>query len=195
MTPMPTELMIKLRDTFTTYFDEQGLIDFTLAMGIDYENIPGPTKSAKARELALHLWRHSKLAQLAETGAKLRPDIDWSFLGPPAGNNVPDSSARLSYTELQQLVPILADYPLFQTPDGRKSVLTLAGVATFTNVDLNGSARLVASNLLVQLNAYGKTADGDYAVGRLLGLMQSDDALPPAHRETIAEAIVKLTIN
>jgi hypothetical protein len=31
MTPMPTDLMIELRDIFATYFDEEGLIDFALA--------------------------------------------------------------------------------------------------------------------------------------------------------------------
>ncbi len=33
MTPMPTELMLGLRDIFVTYFDLDGLTDLALALG------------------------------------------------------------------------------------------------------------------------------------------------------------------
>ena len=215
MTPMPTDLMIELRDIFATYFDEEGLIDFALALGVDYENLSGSSKSAKARELALYLWRHSKLPQLAAMGPKRRPDIDWGILSPyglpspplagrpaidPGPNLPPDTTTeaetpkppdKLNYTDLQRLIPIIAVYPMFQTPDGRKTVLTLSGVDALVTTDLNGSARLVTSNLLVQLNEYGRTAEGDVALGRLLAFVLGDDALPPAHKEIIGAIVAK----
>ena len=55
MTTMPTDLMMGLRDIFATYFDVEGLTDFALALDVDYENLSGSTKSAKAREMALQL--------------------------------------------------------------------------------------------------------------------------------------------
>jgi hypothetical protein len=195
MTPMPTDLMIELRDVFATYFNEEGLTDFALALGVDYENLSGSTKSAKSRELALLLWRHSLLPKLATVGPKQRPDIDWAgilgkYLPEAAFETVPETP-KLNFTDLQKLVPILADYPMFQTPDGRRSVLTLAGVEKFVNVDLNGSARLVASGLLVQLNDYGRTPDDDIAVVRLLNFLADDDALPPAHKNIITTTITQ----
>jgi hypothetical protein len=192
------------------------LISRWLALGVDYENLSGSSKSAKARELALYLWRHSKLPLLAAMGPKRRPDIDWGIVRPysdPLAGRRPDANPRepepqlppdttteadapkppdkLNYTDLQRLIPIIATYPMFQTPDGRKTVLTLSGVDALVNVDLNGSARLVTSSLLVQLNEYGRTAEGDVALGRLLAFVLSDDALPPAHKEIIAAIVAK----
>lgn len=194
---MPTDLMIQLRDIFATYFDTEGLTDLALALGIDYENLSGSTRSAKARELALHLWRHSKLDRLAEVGPAQRPDIDWRLLAPyapelPAVDDVePPPSTKLDYQDIQKLLPILAAYPLFQTPDGRSTVLVVAGIAPYVNVDLNGSALQVASSLLVKLNEYGEIAPGDTAVGRLLAFISADVALPPAHKEVIASVAAR----
>jgi hypothetical protein len=195
MTPMPTDLMLELRDVFATYFNEEGLTDFALALGVDYENLSGSTKSAKSRELALLLWRHSLLPKLATVGPRQRPDIDWAgILGkhlPEAATEAVPETPKLNFTDLQKLMPILADYPMFQTPDGRRSVLTLSGIEKFVNVDLNGSARLVASGLLVQLNDYGRTPDDDIAVVRLLNFLADDNALPPAHKSIITTTITK----
>lgn len=197
MTPMPTDLMIGLRDVFATYFDTEGLTDFALALGIDFENLSGSTKSAKARELALYIWRHSKLPNLAEVGPVQRPDIDWArILGPHVPLTDPaiietggTTSSELDYRDLQTLVPILAAYPDFQTPGGRKTVLTLAGVDQITNVDLNGSSRQVAGNVLVQLNDYGQTREGDSALGRLIRYLLDDETLPTTHRDIILQAV------
>lgn len=189
MTTMPTELLIPLRDVFANLFSEEGLADFILALGLDPEFIDGKNKSAKARELALHLWRHSMLDKLAVVGPKERPDIDWlGILGlqtPATNTPAGQSTTKLGYRDLQTLVPILADYPMFQTPDGRRTVITLSGIESIVNVDLNGNPRLVASNLIVQLNDYGLTQDGDSALGRLLRNIAGDQALPPAQANLI----------
>lgn len=198
MPQMPREFMKQLRDIFATYFDTEGLTDFALALGIDYENLSGTTRSAKARELALYLWRHSKLPLLAEVGPAERHDIDWSLLAPYvpgfAASGVvepPLGKPKLDYQDIQKLLPILASYPLFLTPDGRNTVLVVSGVAPYVNVDLTGSAVQVASSLLVKLNEYGEIAPGDTAVGRLLAFVSADAALPPAHKEVIASVAAK----
>lgn len=200
MTPMPTDLMIGLRDIFTTYFNEEDLKDFALDLGVDYENLSGSNKNAKARELALYLGRHSLLPQLAVIGPKRRPNVDWSILGPhiapdtTSGAGVPKPQNKLDYTDLQKLVPILAAYSMFQTPDSRNTLLVLAGVSAIVNLDLNGNAQFVASTLLVKLNEYGEIGPGDTAVGRLLAYVSADAALPPAHKEAIAAIAAKYGI-
>lgn len=198
MTTMPTDLMIGLRDIFATYFDLEGLTDFALALGVELENLSGTSKSAKARELALHLWRHSKLPLLAEVGPKQRPDIDWSLLAPyvpafsaPVIDPAPQAATQLDFTDIQKLLPVLSAYPLFQTPDGRNTVLVIAGVSPYVNQDLNGSAQIVAASLLVKLNDYGEIAPGDTAIGRLLAYLAADAALPPAHKDLIAAIAAK----
>lgn len=211
MTPMPVELLIELRNTFATAFSEEELRDLTLAMGIDYENISGTTKSAKARELASYLWRRSMLPRLAEVGPKLFPDVPWmKILEDHVPVEDPDSDedplgdlgeepdlpppGKLNHIDLNRVILIFSDYPMFQTPGGRKTVLTLAGVDGIANVDLNGSARDVAAFVAVQLNDYGRTREGDYALGRLMQYVAGDDALPPVQKETLVAIAAKYGI-
>lgn len=205
MTPMPVELLIELRDTFATAFSEEELRDLTLAMGIDYENISGTTKSAKARELASYLWRRSMLPKLAEVGPKLFPDVSWMKIlegHVPVEDPVVDPEeesdspppGKLNHIDLNRVILIFSDYPMFQTPGGRKTVLTLAGVDAIANVDLNGSARDVAAFVAVQLNDYGRTREGDFALGRLIQYVTSDDALPPVQKETLVAIAAKYGI-
>ncbi len=204
MTPMPTDLLIALRNIFATHFDGDGLNDFALALGIDYENLSGSSKSAKARELALFLWRHSKLNKLAEVGPEQRPDIEWAnVLGPyvsPADEEIeedepdPIPDVKLDRRELNKIIRILSDYPMFLTPSGRKTVLTLAGLEGIANIDLNGNTREVASILAVQLNEYGKTGEGDLAIGRLMAFIAIDDALPPSQKEILTTIAAKYGI-
>ncbi len=197
MTSMPTDLMIGLKEIFATYFDLEGLTDLALALGVDIENLSGASKSAKARELALYLRRHSKLPLLAEVGPAQRPDIDWSLLAPYAPD-LPEPAAalalqpiKLDFRDLQKLAPVVAAYPMFQTPDGRNTVLVLAGVAPYINLDLNGNAQYVASSLLAKLNEYGAIAPGDTAIGRLLAYLVADAALPPAHKDVVSAVAAK----
>lgn len=198
MTPMPTDLMIELRDVFATYFDGEGLTDFALALGVDYENLSGSSKSAKARELALYLWRHSLLAKLAEVGLKQRPDIEWSRIlasylpsDSTADDPIPNGAGKLDHKDLQKLIGILAVHPMFQTPDSRNSVLVISGLAPYVHLDLNGNSQYVASSLLAKLNDFGQISQGDTAIGRLLSYISADSALPPAHKDVIATIAAK----
>ena len=197
MTPMPTSLLIALRDTFKGYFDEEGLKDFSLSLGVDYESISGGNKAAKARELALYLWRHSMLDKLAEVGPQERPDIDWLTIlagyvtVAPQPPESPSNERRVNHTDLQALTPILAGYPMFQTPEGRQALLSIAGVDGFVIADLNGAPQQVATIVLTRLNTYGVTADGDTALGRLLAYLSADPSLPPTRRDTISTIVSK----
>ena len=98
---------------------------------------------------------------------------------------------KLDFTDIQRLLLVLSAYPLFQTPDGRSTLLAISGVAPYVNLDLNGSAQLVASSLLVKLNEYGEIGPGDTAIGRLLTYVAADVALPPAHKDLIAAIAAK----
>jgi hypothetical protein len=188
---MPTDLLLELRDTFNTFFNEDSLNEFALALGIDYENLPGSGKSAKARELALHLWRHSLLTRLAEVGPKRRPDIDWIGLLNKHIVVPGQTKTKVDHTGLQMIVPILAERPEWSSSESRKGLLIIAGVAEFVTVDLSGGSKTVAINVLGQLNAHGRTAEGDTALGRLLSYLVKDKSLPGDEKSTIQEVIQK----
>jgi hypothetical protein len=197
---MPTELLLELRDTFNTFFNEDSLNEFALALGVDYENLPGSGKSAKARELALHLWRHSLLTRLAAVGPKRRSDIDWAGLLhkhgieiEPEPSPLPShrpTSIKVSSDDLKQLVPILAGYPMFRTAENRDTLLTFNDLRHLVNANLEGPPRIVAMNVLVQLNAHGNN-EGNTAVGRLLRSLAEDESLPTDEKETIKQLIAQ----
>lgn len=181
----PHALRVELKDLLIAHFNSAELDD--LAFRLNITELPQSMGlSLKAQEIVEHLHRRNRLADLGEVGPVVRDDLPWrQILGKYGYAPQVHVSTELSYLDLQKLLPILAEYPLFQTPDGRRSVLYTAGVSNFVNVDLNGSSRQVANILLAELNRYGKTAEGDIALGRLLKYLMMDDALPPAHKETI----------
>ena len=199
MAQPPTKLMTGLRDIFATEFNTEELTDFALELGVQYEDLAGGTRTAKARELALYLWRHSLMADLAVLGPQHRPNADWSLLDPYKAQAAPPAlpsttTTVLEHTDLQRLASILSANPLFDTPDSRKTVLVLSGVSGIVNLDLNGPAYNVASSLLVKLNEFGEIKPGDTAIGRLMRYITSDPALPPAHKDIIVGIAARYNI-
>jgi hypothetical protein len=69
--------LAQLRQILSERFDESELHTLCFDLGIDYQDLPSQAKADKARELVEYLDRHGRIAQLAEFGQKLRPDISW----------------------------------------------------------------------------------------------------------------------
>ncbi len=65
----------RLYDALTQYFSKGELADLAWDMNIDYEEIPGDTKSAKARELIAYSQRRGRLDELSQQVHKRRPFI------------------------------------------------------------------------------------------------------------------------
>ncbi|MAT95702.1 MAG: hypothetical protein CL608_00930 [Anaerolineaceae bacterium] len=59
-------------------FTPEELRDFTLALGLDYDDLRGSNKSGKSRELADHARRHGAVAALWQQLYEARGHIDWS---------------------------------------------------------------------------------------------------------------------
>ncbi len=65
----------RLHKALTQYFSMGELADLAWDMNIDYENIPGTTKNAKARELVAYSRRHGRLDELSRLVQQRRPFI------------------------------------------------------------------------------------------------------------------------
>ena len=197
MAPAPNELLIELRNVFRERFNLSDLSDLCQELGIDIENLPGTSRNEKARELAAYLGRRDMIGKLAVVGPKSYPDVLWLDIlrrhnyplpasdedGAPA--SVPQT--ELDFRDIQRLVPILADHASFLSPGSRKSFLMVAGVDSFVTVNLDGGSQLVARGVLAELNKYGRTKEGDVALGRLLTYLSLDEALPPNKKDVITE--------
>lgn len=198
MTPMPHGLLIELKDIFSTRFSAEELADFALELGVDYEDLGGGTaRAAKARALAQYIDRHGLLDRLLEAGERRRSEIAWRELyaryGVLAASPAGDPRPAASPADLRSIVAILAIRPMFLTPDGRRSLLVLAGVDGLVATDVNGNAQTVAATVVTGLNAYGRTADGDTALGRLVNYLLTDPTLPPDEAAALNAVLPRLT--
>lgn len=62
------------------YFDENELRSLAFELGIDYENIPGTIKEAKAQGLTEKMRRLGRLDELVERAKVARPNLVWPKL-------------------------------------------------------------------------------------------------------------------
>lgn len=71
------QYIVLLRQILTDRFDEEELRTLCFELGIDYDDLPGRGKAAKARELASYFGRRKQIPKCVEVGKQLRPDILW----------------------------------------------------------------------------------------------------------------------
>ena len=91
----------KLLTMLKEYFSEGELEEIQFALGIDYETVPGKDKSAKARELILHLERRSLIDEFLSLCQQFRPNLSWQLKEPAFS---PFDSNGLSDEEVNQLL-------------------------------------------------------------------------------------------
>jgi predicted NACHT family NTPase len=94
-----------LHALLTEYFNLEELRALCFDLGLDYDELRGEIKSAKARELITVMLRQSRLAALASRVQVLRPDVDW----PNVATLSPDEwLAWTTATEMQSAADYLA---------------------------------------------------------------------------------------
>jgi hypothetical protein len=60
------------------HFDLEELRTLCFAVGVDFDDLRGEGKTAKARELILRMQKYRQLENLIQKIKELRPDIDWT---------------------------------------------------------------------------------------------------------------------
>jgi len=70
--------LVKLREGLDQHFNDSELRTLCFDSGIDYDNLPGEDKAAKARELVAHCERRGRTAELVELCRRLRPKVQWT---------------------------------------------------------------------------------------------------------------------
>jgi hypothetical protein len=92
MTQPTPSYLTDLRQGIISTFSLEDLITLCSDLGVDYENLGGQGKEAKARELVAHLVRLDELAPLVAYCARQRPRYPWpadptaEIQAPPASN-------------------------------------------------------------------------------------------------------------
>jgi hypothetical protein len=92
-----TEILIKLRQNLVDSFSDTELHDLCFDMGMDYEDLPGEGRAAKARELVAYCERRGLTTELIKKCSGLRPHVSWGAPTPEVSANVqlaaPESTA------------------------------------------------------------------------------------------------------
>jgi len=87
-------LRADLRNKITSYFNDDEIQSLCFDLGIEYENLAGETREAKARELVIYCERTSKVSQLVNRCRELRPSVDWR-----APEHLPESESFAAPTK------------------------------------------------------------------------------------------------
>lgn len=75
----------EFRAQLDSLFGEDDLRELCFELDIDYENLPGSTKSGKARELFIYSTRRGLLESLRSACERLRPNASWPPIAGVAG--------------------------------------------------------------------------------------------------------------
>jgi len=77
LTPAPTERLARLRQNLADYFNDSELHDVCFDLGVSYDDLAGPSKADKARELVSYLERRGRIGELVGVCSRLRPNVGW----------------------------------------------------------------------------------------------------------------------
>lgn len=81
----------EFRQQLLATFDEGELRTLCFDLGVDYESLPGSSKSDKGRELISYFLRRRDLAPLLAACRRERPHLDWTVNTVPTGTAPPDA--------------------------------------------------------------------------------------------------------
>ena len=99
-TPLFTATLHRLTDQ---HFDVEELRTLCHELGVDYDNLRGEGKTAKARELVRFMERHGRLSELADAIRRARPRLILTF--------EPQRAQELQAVLLEGLQPALKSLP------------------------------------------------------------------------------------
>lgn len=68
---------LQLRDLILEHFSDDDLRSLCFDLGIPYEDLPGESRPAKARELIIYMKNRGRLPELIDRGRVLRSHVTW----------------------------------------------------------------------------------------------------------------------
>jgi Effector-associated domain 7/GRAM domain len=68
---------VELRKKIATHFSDDEIKTLCFDLGIEYENLAGDGREAKARELVIHCERTGRIPRLVDKCQELRPNVIW----------------------------------------------------------------------------------------------------------------------
>jgi hypothetical protein len=98
--------LVNLQQQLVQHFSLEDVKGLCFDLSIDYENIPGETKEAKARELVKFAYRQGLIPKLVQRCSELRPNEVWDKPKIYAPDELPDEWIE----PLQRLYRLVKDF-------------------------------------------------------------------------------------
>lgn len=76
-TPPGSVDLVRLHENLAQYFSAEDLQTLCFGLNVDFDDLPGEGKGAKARELVMYMERRGHTADLIAKARKERPHISW----------------------------------------------------------------------------------------------------------------------
>jgi uncharacterized protein len=144
-----TERLSQLLQTLTDHFSDDELRTLCFKLGVDYEDLPGQSRAAKARELVAYCERHDRVVDLEEECRKTLASHTPTFRTamPLPGDPVPLPRATGSPFVVGR--PLRPEEPIFGREDAFHYIAR--ELAQFSSVNLVGERRIGKTSLLNHL--------------------------------------------
>ena len=111
-------LIVHLHRLLVTHYDVEELRTLCFQLGIAYDDLPGTTKSGRARELLLFLQRRQRLPELVDRGKRERPEIPWPDLADLPPSPFVNREHELALLHPERLRASHSPYALINAPAG-----------------------------------------------------------------------------
>ena len=82
-TPEEQARLTWLREILDARFDREELRTLCFDLGLNYDDLPGEGRAAKARELVARMHQLGRIPDLIKIGARMRSDVVWESPEPP----------------------------------------------------------------------------------------------------------------
>ncbi|MCU0501324.1 MAG: CHAT domain-containing protein, partial [Anaerolineae bacterium] len=150
-----------LRELLAERFNLEELRTLAADTGVDYDELGGEGKTARARELIALLERRGGIPDLIRAGRRARPDVPWGeFLGAQAT----DESLHAAAERLHRLVTSLAQAGLSLLLTSRQQPAGLPGEVVFPrNGALAGIADAAGADLFIHHSTRAQAEPGLHA--------------------------------
>ena len=116
--------LTSLRDLLAQHFNKNELRQLCFDLVIEYENLPGDIRPAKAQALVEYCLRHNRLSDLVVRCRQLRPTVSWPDPPPPADLTTQQKLQAQAQALFAQAKRLLS--PLMRLPAGRDALFSEA---------------------------------------------------------------------
>jgi hypothetical protein len=121
-------------------FNLEEIRELCYLLAMDYENLRGDTKKAKAMDLAMYFHRRDSLKQLIEVGKRFRPEIGWDELSLEEPDSAPEQLKNVNTDSFEASAKFNSGNPFSNSKASQSSYISQVEKEVIEVLENNGYA-------------------------------------------------------